>query len=31
MSGYDLLLEYLSRYFPILLFIGIALEFGVIT
>lgn len=31
MSGYDLLLEYLSRYFPILLFIGIALAFGVIT
>lgn len=31
MAGYDLLLDYLSRYFPILLFIGIALAFGVIT
>ncbi len=31
MSGYDLLLDYLSRYFPILLFIGIALAFGVVT
>jgi len=30
-SGYDLLLDYLSRYFPILLFIGIALAFGVVT
>jgi NADH-quinone oxidoreductase subunit A len=30
-SGYDLLLEYLSRYFPILLFIGIAAAFGVVT
>ena len=31
MSGRDLLLDYLSRYFPILLFIGIALAFGVVT
>jgi NADH-quinone oxidoreductase subunit A len=30
-SGYDLLLDYLGRYFPILLFIGIALAFGVVT
>jgi NADH-quinone oxidoreductase subunit A len=31
MSGSELLLEYLTRYFPILLFIGIALVFGVVT
>lgn len=31
MGGYDLLLEYLSEYFPILLFIFIALAFGVVT
>ncbi len=31
MNGYDLLLDYLGRYFPILLFIGIALAFGVMT
>lgn len=31
MSGYDLLLDYLTRYFPILLFIGVALAFGVAT
>ena len=31
MSGYQLLLEYLSQYFPILLFIVIALAFGVVT
>ena len=31
MSGSDLLLDYLSRYLPILLFIGIALAFGVVT
>ncbi len=31
MSGSDLLLDYLGRYFPILLFIGIALAFGVVT
>ena len=31
MSGAELLFEYLSRYFPILLFIGIALAFGVVT
>ncbi len=31
MSGSDLLLDYLSRYFPILLFIGMALAFGVVT
>jgi NADH-quinone oxidoreductase subunit A len=30
-SGAELLFEYLSRYFPILLFIGIALAFGVVT
>jgi len=30
-SGSDLLLDYLSRYLPILLFIGIALAFGVVT
>jgi NADH-quinone oxidoreductase subunit A len=30
-SGTELLLEYLSRYFPILLFIGIAVAFGVVT
>ena len=27
----ELLLEYLSRYFPILLFVGIAMAFGVVT
>jgi NADH-quinone oxidoreductase subunit A len=31
MSGTELLLDYLTRYFPILLFIGIALAFGVVT
>ena len=31
MSGMDLLLDYLTRYFPILLFIFIALAFGVVT
>lgn len=31
MSGADQLLDYLARYFPILLFIGIALAFGVVT
>lgn len=31
MSGTELLLEYLSRYFPIFLFIAIALAFGVVT
>jgi NADH-quinone oxidoreductase subunit A len=31
MSGLELLLEYLTRYFPILLFIFIALGFGVVT
>ena len=31
MSGYDLLLEYLTRYFPILVFILIALAFGAVT
>jgi NADH-quinone oxidoreductase subunit A len=29
MSGFELLLEYLTRYFPIMLFIGVALGFGV--
>lgn len=31
LSGYELLLEYLTRYFPILIFIGIAAAFGVVT
>ncbi|MEW6542873.1 MAG: NADH-quinone oxidoreductase subunit A [Nitrospirota bacterium] len=31
MSGMELLLEYLGRYFPVLLFIVIALAFGVVT
>ena len=31
MSGTELFLEYLSRYFPVLLFIVIALAFGVVT
>ena len=31
MSGFELLLEYLTRYFPILLFIFVALLFGVAT
>ena len=31
MSGIELLLEYLTKYFPIVLFIFIALGFGVIT
>ncbi|WP_455377391.1 NADH-quinone oxidoreductase subunit A [Petrachloros mirabilis] len=31
MSGFELLLEYLTRYFPILLFIFVALAFGIIT
>jgi len=31
MTGFELLLEYLTRYFPILLFIFIALAFGVVT
>ena len=31
MSGFELLLEYLTRYFPILLFVFVALAFGVIT
>lgn len=31
MSGTELLFEYLSRYFPILLFVGIAAAFGVVT
>jgi len=30
-SGSELLLDYLARYLPILLFIGIALAFGVVT
>jgi NADH-quinone oxidoreductase subunit A len=30
-SGSEPLLEYLTRYFPILLFIGLALAFGVVT
>ena len=31
MSGLELLLEYLTRYFPVLLFIFVALAFGVVT
>jgi NADH-quinone oxidoreductase subunit A len=31
MSGFESLLEYLTRYFPILLFIFVALVFGVAT
>lgn len=31
MSESDLFTEYLSRYFPIVLFIGIALAFGIVT
>jgi NADH-quinone oxidoreductase subunit A len=31
MSGMEQLLEYLGRYFPVLLFIVIALAFGVVT
>jgi len=31
MSGFELLLEYLTRYFPILLFIFVALVFGMAT
>jgi NADH-quinone oxidoreductase subunit A len=31
MSGLDLLLEYLTNYFPILLFIGLAMVFGLVT
>jgi NADH-quinone oxidoreductase subunit A len=31
MNGMELLLEYLAKYFPILLFIFIALGFGVVT
>ena len=31
MAGSELLLEYLSRYFPILVFVFIALAFGVGT
>src|SRR5580765_13631 len=31
MSGLELLLEYLTKYFPVLLFIFVALTFGVVT
>ena len=31
MSGLELLLEYLTKYFPIILFIFVALAFGVVT
>ncbi len=31
MSGADLLLDYLAKFFPILIFIGIALAFGLVT
>ena len=31
MDGFDLLLEYLSRYFPILIFIVLAFGFGLVT
>jgi NADH-quinone oxidoreductase subunit A len=30
-SGTALLLDYLARYFPVLVFIGVALAFGVVT
>ena len=31
MSGFELLSEYLTRYFPIMLFVLVALVFGVVT
>jgi NADH-quinone oxidoreductase subunit A len=31
LSGLELLLEYLTKYFPVLLFIFVALAFGVVT
>lgn len=31
MTGLDLLLQYLTNYFPILLFIGLAMAFGLVT
>lgn len=31
MSGFELLLEYLTKYFPVLLFLFVALAFGVVT
>ena len=31
MSGFELLMEYLTKYFPVLLFIFVALAFGVVT
>jgi NADH-quinone oxidoreductase subunit A len=31
MSGFELLLEYLTKYFPVLLFTFIALAFGLVT
>jgi NADH-quinone oxidoreductase subunit A len=31
MSGFELLVEYLTRYFPIMLFVFVALAFGVAT
>ena len=31
MSGFELLAEYLTRYFPIMLFVLVALVFGVVT
>ncbi|MCA9464940.1 MAG: NADH-quinone oxidoreductase subunit A, partial [Nitrospira sp.] len=31
MPGHDLLLEYLTQYFPIVIFIGISLAFGLVT
>ena len=31
MSGTELLLDYLSRYFPVVLFMAIAMAFGVVT
>ena len=31
MSGHDLLLEYLTQYFPIVIFIGLSLAFGLVT
>ena len=31
MSGHDILLEYLTQYFPIIIFIGLSLAFGLVT
>ena len=31
MSGHDILLEYLTQYLPIIIFIGLSLAFGLVT